>query len=194
MHATLFDETGTVECSVVYNTQETATTKTTTMAPEADADMAVDMPTRTTAAAAAAGEITTESTAVKGKQNEEMYQEESEDPATSVIIGGSASQMEQLRDVDDKLGFFFCFPNIRVRYPGRYRLRFSLFPLPRTEEPNVVIKQVFSEVFTVYSAKDFPGRDVSTKLSRKLAAQGVSIPIRNKSRLKMQEASDTLDD
>ena len=41
-----------------------------------------------------------------------------------------------------------------------------------------VLASVFSDVFTVWSAKKFPGVKESTALSKCFATQGVKIPIR----------------
>lgn len=41
-----------------------------------------------------------------------------------------------------------------------------------------VLASCFSDVFTVYSAKKFPGVVESTPLSKCFAAQGIKIPIR----------------
>ncbi|KAJ2081625.1 hypothetical protein H4R24_002202 [Coemansia sp. RSA 988] len=104
------------------------------------------------------------------------------------VQGTQVSSAHHVRDLGDKLGCFFCFPDIRVRHPGRYRLRFSLLQLPHTNrettEPTRILCNELSEPFRVYSPKEFPGVDESTPLTKKLAAQGVGIPIRNKGRLR----------
>jgi hypothetical protein len=41
-----------------------------------------------------------------------------------------------------------------------------------------ILASCFSEVFTVYSAKKFPGVVESTPLSKCFATQGIKIPIR----------------
>ncbi|KAJ2720270.1 hypothetical protein GGI07_004708 [Coemansia sp. Benny D115] len=119
-------------------------------------------------------------------QNEDIYEQ--------MVLGSLASSAHHVRGLDDKRGCFFCFPDIRVRYPGRFRLRFTLIKLHTAEaessEPISVLKHAFSDPFIVYTAKDFPGVDESTALSKKLNLQGVGIPIRNKGRLKNEEDDD----
>ncbi len=44
--------------------------------------------------------------------------------------------------------------------------------------PSPVLASCFSDVFTVYSAKKFPGVCESTPLSKCFATQGIKIPIR----------------
>ncbi|KAJ2858302.1 hypothetical protein J3B02_000372 [Coemansia erecta] len=112
-----------------------------------------------------------------------------------MVLGSLASSAHHVRDLEDRRGCFFCFPDIRVRHPGRFRLRFTLIRLqtsvePSPEEPISVLEHVFSEQFTVYTAKEFPGVDESTALSKKLNHQGVGIPIRNKGRLKYEDDDD----
>ncbi|KAJ1755152.1 hypothetical protein GGH19_004881 [Coemansia sp. RSA 1807] len=107
------------------------------------------------------------------------------------MIGGQASSEYHVHDLEGRYGYFFCFPDIRVRHPGRYRLRFSLLRLPPVElemsQPTFILDHVFTEPFRVYSFKDFPGVDESTLLTKTFANQGVAIPIRNKGRLKHED-------
>ena len=46
------------------------------------------------------------------------------------------------------------------------------------QDVSPVLSSCFSDVFTVWSAKKFPGGKESTGLSKCFAAQGVKIPIR----------------
>ncbi|EPQ65573.1 hypothetical protein BGT96224_1799, partial [Blumeria graminis f. sp. tritici 96224] len=52
----------------------------------------------------------------------------------------------------------------------------SSAPLNKNKSP--VLARCFSDVFSVYSAKRFPGVVESTPLSRCFATQGIRIPIR----------------
>ncbi|KAJ2800043.1 hypothetical protein H4R20_004208 [Coemansia guatemalensis] len=155
MHATLFDETGTVE----------RMTERTTAMPASD-----NAPDTDRQASGAVGEL---------------YEQ--------TVMGTLVSSAHHVRDLEDKQGCFFCFPDIRVRHPGKYCLRFSLLQLPHTNRENTeatrILCNVLSEPFRVYSQKDFPGVDESTLLTKKLAAQGVGIPIRNKGRLRYDNSN-----
>lgn len=79
-------------------------------------------------------------------------------------------------------GCFFCFPDLSCRTTGRYRLRFSLVLLdparmrPGNKEPFLAL--CTSDVVTVYAAKDFPGMQSSTALTRKLKEQGCLISVK----------------
>jgi hypothetical protein len=80
-------------------------------------------------------------------------------------------------------GVFFPFPDLSCRTPGRYRLRFALVvPDPvanRSSRPSCPFESiVFSDVFEVYTAKDFPGMRASSALTRSLRDQGCLISIK----------------
>jgi hypothetical protein len=56
---------------------------------------------------------------------------------------------------------------------------------PRVNQGKVMIlASTFSDVFSVYSAKKFPGVCESTPLSKTFASQGIKIPIRKDSNVK----------
>ena len=85
-------------------------------------------------------------------------------------------------DEDDKEGCFFCFPDLSCRTNGRYRLRFVLMRIEANEaEPGgytPILTQITSDVFTVYTAKDFPGMRASTALTKALKRQGCAISVK----------------
>ncbi|KAJ2161947.1 hypothetical protein GGF46_001043 [Coemansia sp. RSA 552] len=114
-----------------------------------------------------------------------------------VAFGTLVSHAHYARDVEDRLGCFFCFPDIRVRYPGRFRLRFQVFELPNPAHEgaeSTALTHILSEPFRVYGSKDFPGVDSSTRLTRVLSSQIVGIPVHNKSRLKYEDDNAEQDD
>ncbi|RUS22647.1 velvet factor-domain-containing protein, partial [Jimgerdemannia flammicorona] len=79
-----------------------------------------------------------------------------------------------------KHGGFFIFPDMSVRVEGKYRIKFSLFEITGGEV--VQVSSVYSEIFTVYSPKLFPGMSESTFLTRSFSDQGVRIRIRKENR------------
>lgn len=85
-------------------------------------------------------------------------------------------------DENGEEGCFFCFPDLSCRTPGSFRLKFSLVlldpahSLPGSKTP--VSAEVMSAVFTVYNAKDFPGMQASTPLTKRLKEQGCLISIK----------------
>jgi len=92
------------------------------------------------------------------------------------------------------MGIWFVLQDLSVRTEGSFRLRLSFVNVgPPSVTPNgnpsnqnsilntgraPVLAACFSDVFTVYSAKKFPGVVESTALSKCFATQGIKIPIR----------------
>ncbi|KAH7201172.1 velvet factor-domain-containing protein [Fusarium oxysporum] len=69
-------------------------------------------------------------------------------------------------------GSFFCFPDLSCRSPGSFRLKFSLNRIGPARAREVrhfpVLAEDDSDIFTVCTAKDFPGRQASTGLVQHL--------------------------
>lgn len=57
-----------------------------------------------------------------------------------------------------------------------------------------ILAASFSDVFTVYSAKKFPGVCESTPLSKSFASQGIKIPIRKEANVKGGDDDDDYGD
>nr|CAG8616859.1 4406_t:CDS:2 [Entrophospora candida] len=102
---------------------------------------------------------------------------------TRVLMGSLVSSPAILKNTLGQQGCYFCFPDLSIRTEGKYTLRFSLMKLGSEDRlidtKTEIIATVFSEPFTVYSAKKFPGMTESTELSKAFAKQGLKIPIRN---------------
>ncbi|KAI9361617.1 velvet factor-domain-containing protein, partial [Zopfochytrium polystomum] len=101
------------------------------------------------------------------------------DGKTRSTTGSIVSSLYRLKDVNNKEGAFFVFPDLSVRLEGRYRLKFSLFEIVNTEI--YFCTSICSDVFHVYAAKKFPGMEESTFLSKMFAEQGLKIRIRKDS-------------
>ncbi|KAF4452520.1 hypothetical protein F53441_4632 [Fusarium austroafricanum] len=86
------------------------------------------------------------------------------------------------KDEHGEEGCFFCFPDLSCRTPGSFCLNFSLAridPMRARELKRFpFLINMRSDVFTVYTAKDFPGMQASTKLTKKLKEQGCIISIK----------------
>ncbi|KAJ3307772.1 hypothetical protein HDU76_004383 [Blyttiomyces sp. JEL0837] len=102
------------------------------------------------------------------------------DGKTRSTTGSIVSSLYRLKDLDNKDGAFFVFPDLSVRMEGSYRLKFSLFEIVNTEI--YYCTSICSDVFHVYPAKKFPGMEESTYLSRNFAEQGLKIRIRKELR------------
>lgn len=97
-------------------------------------------------------------------------------------------------------GCFFTFPDLSVRTPGVYSLKFKLVVLDPTRfgiqghsaPVNSVAK---SEPFQVFNAKDFGGMRASTELTKRLKHQGCLISVKKgNSNSKNSNARDEDDD
>ena len=109
------------------------------------------------------------------------------DVTSRLMAGSIASSLHRLKDIDNTYGGFFVFPDISVRREGLFRLKFSLYEILGNNSgymvPTKVVKRlhVYSNTFTIYSPKFFPGNAESTPLSRFFAEQGLKIRIRKDS-------------
>lgn len=110
---------------------------------------------------------------------------------TRNLIGMNAVNACRLNDINNKPGFWFVLQDLSVRTEGTFRLKLLLFDIGRGDGTNGTVSNDgptrgkgdclavnFSEAFTVYSAKKFPGVIESTPLSKCFAQQGIKIPIR----------------
>ena len=96
------------------------------------------------------------------------------------LIGQTVASPDEVYDHRNCKGFFFTFADLSCREMGTYRLCFRLLRItqkdmqPGASEP--VQATIYSTPFTVYSAKEFPGMQMSTALTKALKDQGVNIP------------------
>ncbi|CBX90267.1 predicted protein [Plenodomus lingam JN3] len=106
---------------------------------------------------------------------------------TRNLIGMNAVNACRLNDPDGNPGFWFVLQDLSVRTEGTFRLKLSMCDIGSGQSPNAavvsngkcpILASTFSEPFTVYSAKKFPGVIESTPLSKCFASQGIKIPIR----------------
>ncbi|MCJ1252920.1 hypothetical protein MMC24_000726 [Lignoscripta atroalba] len=81
-----------------------------------------------------------------------------------------------------RLGSFFIFHDLSCRQNGLYKLHFTLMCLDVTAIPTHAqsnrAASVESNVFEVFSAKDFPGMKSSTLLTRELKRQGANVSVK----------------
>ncbi|KAF9921630.1 hypothetical protein FBU30_008300 [Linnemannia zychae] len=100
------------------------------------------------------------------------------------LTGSTVASGNLLFNLENELGIYFVFQDISVRSEGVFTLKFS-FTLPPTPDgpPSPVAATVFSDQFTIFSAKRFPGMTESTPLSKCFAKQGIKVPIRKEPRI-----------
>ncbi|KAI8646238.1 velvet factor-domain-containing protein [Parasitella parasitica] len=99
------------------------------------------------------------------------------------LLGSLVSSPSLLKDLNNDKAYYFAFPDLSIRMTGQYRLQFSLLHLAR----NKIIQEIFSDPFTVYSAKLYPGMKETSLLSRHLAKQGLKLTVRTQVRPKKDE-------
>ncbi|KAF2277704.1 uncharacterized protein EI97DRAFT_362405, partial [Westerdykella ornata] len=114
--------------------------------------------------------------------NEETALIQPDRRTTRRLMGQLVASPSVAKDEHDVEGCFFCFPDLSCRTHGRYRLRFVLM---RIDPMNLhvggyspILTEVLSDVFTVYTAKDFPGMRSSSALTRALKLQGCNIQVK----------------
>jgi len=102
--------------------------------------------------------------------------------STRRLMGQLVASPSVAKDEHDVEGCFFCFPDLSCRTHGRYRLRFILMRIDpsnlRVGDWSPILTEVLSDVFTVYTAKDFPGMRPSSALTRALKLQGCNIQVK----------------
>ncbi|KAL1920649.1 uncharacterized protein VTP21DRAFT_1026 [Calcarisporiella thermophila] len=106
---------------------------------------------------------------------------------TRNLMGSTSVSSHLLLNPAGELGLYFVFQDLSVRTEGEFRLKFSLVdlaPWKLRTDPCRIEAEVFSDVFTVYSAKKFPGMTDSTELSKCFARQGLKLAIREGKRYK----------
>ena len=99
-------------------------------------------------------------------------------PATSNLTGNLMSTGMMAKDLEDRPGYFYYFPGLACRLPGKYRLHFVLMRVvqvvPGDQCP--VLVDTFSEPFDAVTAKEFRGRHQQSPLATHLKMQGAQIP------------------
>ncbi|KAG0268938.1 hypothetical protein DFQ27_005233 [Actinomortierella ambigua] len=105
--------------------------------------------------------------------------------ASRNLTGSTVASGNLLTDLDGHLGVYFIFQDMSVRSDGIFTLKFS-FALPpiHGSAASQITASCFSEPFTIYSAKRFPGMTESTALSKHFAKQGIKVPIRKEARVR----------
>ncbi|KAK9694944.1 hypothetical protein K7432_013221 [Basidiobolus ranarum] len=96
------------------------------------------------------------------------------------LIGSTISSAYQLKHINGEPGIFFLFPDLSVRVEGTFRLKFSLWDLMSVWRggQNSMLTHVFSEPFTVYQPRSFPGMTEVTPLSNWFSKQGMKLSLR----------------
>lgn len=121
-------------------------------------------------------------TAVPEPNNSERLTRRLTGTLVSSPFAGTDLDMPPSRNEDARLGCFFIFPDLSCRQVGRYRLRFQIMrivpELLVVGGSTNVVRSVDSDIFEVFSAKDFPGMRASTALTKDLKRQGAAVSVK----------------
>lgn len=98
-------------------------------------------------------------------------------------FAGTDPEIPEANPKQSRLGTFFIFPDLSCRQNGLYRLRFTLMKVDMSQDAaeggqGHVCGSIDSDIFTVFSAKDFPGMTASSRLIRELKKQGAPVSVR----------------
>lgn len=99
------------------------------------------------------------------------------------LMGGNVSTPFRGKNEFDEDTVYFTFPDLSVRTPGTYSLKFDLVVLDLMKMSKkgyaaTVKSTVVTDPFHVYNAKDFGGMRPSTELTKNLKSQGCLIPVK----------------
>jgi hypothetical protein len=139
-----------------------------------------------------------------GKEDEtEVPPTEKGMPTTRRLMGTLVASPYQAKDEHGVGGTFFVFPDLSCRSPGKYRLRFKLLRVdPTMMTPGAVhgsVASIVTDVFSVFTAKDFPGMRASSALLKALRRQGLNVGVKKgsearKGRAKAKKESSSEDE
>lgn len=139
-----------------------------------------------------------------GKEDEtEVPPTEKGMPTTRRLMGTLVASPYQAKDEHGVGGTFFVFPDLSCRSPGKYRLRFKLLRVdPTNMTPGAVhgsVASIVTDVFSVFTAKDFPGMRASSALLKALRRQGLNVGVKKgsearKGRTKTKKESSSEDE
>ena len=141
-----------------------------------------------------------------GKDDEtEVPPAHPEMPSTRRLMGTLVASPYEAKDDQGIASTFFVFPDLSCRSPGKFRLKFKLLRVdPTNMTPGAVhgtVASIHTEIFSVFTAKDFPGMRASSPLLKALRKQGLNVGVkkgsearRNKGKGKKGGSSDDEDE
>lgn len=122
-------------------------------------------------------------------QNPDNLADETQVPATAGdmqstrrLMGTLVASPYQAKDENGIAGTFFVFPDLSCRSPGQYRLHFKLLRIdPMNMQQGAIhgtVASIVTDVFSVFTAKDFPGMRASSALLKALRRQGLNVGVK----------------
>ncbi|KAI0343124.1 hypothetical protein BDW22DRAFT_1233527 [Trametopsis cervina] len=98
-------------------------------------------------------------------------------PSQQRLYGNLVSSPHILRNLQGRLGIYFLFPDVSIRWRGRFTLSVTLMRIPHPvniAEQGVVLAQTRSHVFDVYAREEYVA-PAQTPLTQYFLQQGVRI-------------------
>ncbi|KAF2766602.1 hypothetical protein EJ03DRAFT_262092, partial [Teratosphaeria nubilosa] len=102
--------------------------------------------------------------------------------ATRRLMGTLVASTYEAKDEHGVAGTFFVFPDLSCRSPGKFRLHFKLLRIDpgnmKPGNPAPCVATITTDVFSVFTAKDFPGMRASSALLKSLRRQGLNVGVK----------------
>ncbi|KAK5137887.1 hypothetical protein LTR08_006656 [Meristemomyces frigidus] len=125
--------------------------------------------------------------------------------STRRLMGTLVASPYPAKDEHGVAATFFVFPDLSCRQPGKYRLRFKLMRIdPTMMQPGMSspsVAAITTDLFSVFTAKDFPGMRASSGLLKALRRQGLNVGVKKgsearkgKGKAKKESSSSSDDD
>lgn len=102
------------------------------------------------------------------------------------LLGPIHTNAARLLDDQERAGVFFVFQDLSIRTEGEFRLKIKLITVAAigaheiTHQETPILAETWTESFTVYPPKRFPGVPPTTPLSATFGRQGQKLPSRNR--------------
>ncbi|KAJ3213299.1 hypothetical protein HK099_007473 [Clydaea vesicula] len=102
-----------------------------------------------------------------------------------LILGDLMEGSRILTDDLGRVGTFFVFNDISIRYQGKYKLKFTFYDLENPDKPaslankTSIRAEIFSNTFVAITAREFPGMLKSAQITKIFKTQGLKLSIRN---------------
>jgi hypothetical protein len=108
-----------------------------------------------------------------GRANSRQTQNVLESLPYDNLVGQRIVPCTRFRDeVENTEKRLFIFQNLSIRVTGRYRLRCDIYSMGN---PFLILDSVYTNVFDVYTPRDYPGQIPITVLERSLLRHGIKL-------------------
>ncbi|KAI9275834.1 velvet factor [Phascolomyces articulosus] len=197
-----YDETGMSPANMILHSVPISSSSSAQQQQEHEQQQSIAVPSSSSVASRSSSSTTT--TAAVATSSSSATTTTSNTNKTTVkmknLVGSCIASPSKLYNEQQELGIYFVFHDLSLRSEGRFRLMFSLIDISspddsksvNTKSISHIVTTTTSDVFTAFTAKNFPGVVPPTQLSQCFAKQGVKIPTRRDTKSKrMRKSSET---